>query len=150
MVYKRHDIATRIQALALFEAGIPIPRITEFTGIPKRTIYDLQAKAKARGYNPKVSKLLKIEYVEDGARSGRPRNISREQEGAQEPIQNGQNAREENLEIIALEATISAREGEKEHTGNKDYSQVEKVSQDHQQIAAHWMAKEAWPASRRC
>ena len=76
MVYQKHDIGARIQALSLLEVGTPISLITEITGISQRSVYHLKVKAKQRGYDPKVSRVIKVEYVEDGARSGRPKKIS--------------------------------------------------------------------------
>lgn len=65
MVFKKHDIAVRIQALALVEEGIPTKRVTEITGLSRKTIYNLRKKACERGYNPAQSRELKIEYVDD-------------------------------------------------------------------------------------
>ena len=67
-----HDPGIRLQALALVEAGME-PKIVEaFTGVRRSTISRLRKKARERGYNPEISRKLLIEYVIDGARSGRP------------------------------------------------------------------------------
>jgi len=47
-----HDIGTRIQALALFEAGIPINDIVEITQITKSSINRYCLKAVKNGYDP--------------------------------------------------------------------------------------------------
>ena len=38
----------------------------------------IQKKAYERGYDPRISTVLRLEYVEDGARSGRPKTASSE------------------------------------------------------------------------
>ena len=73
MVFKQHDLAVRIQALALVEEGIAVKRVTELTGLARATVYDLKKKARQRGYDPTISRILKMEYVEDAPRSGRPK-----------------------------------------------------------------------------
>ena len=80
MVYKKHNIGTNIQALALAEAGTPVQLVSQTTGLAPRTIYHLRVKARARGFDPQVSPMLKLEYVEDGDKSGRPKKISEERE----------------------------------------------------------------------
>lgn len=80
MVYKKHNVGTRVQALALVEYGIPVDKVTAWTGLSRSTIYELKAKAKERGYNPQIDKTLKIEYVVDAPRSGRPRKVTEAKE----------------------------------------------------------------------
>jgi transposase len=79
MVFQAHDIATRVQALALYEEGITIKRIMEITGLSRSTIYDLRKKARKRGYDPTVSRIILLKYVEDAPRSGRPTKATEEQ-----------------------------------------------------------------------
>ena len=50
----------------------------EITSLSRRTIFDLKKKARERGYNPAQSRTLKIEYVEDASRSGRPKEVIEE------------------------------------------------------------------------
>ena len=78
MGLKQHDIAVRIQALALAEEGITVERIIEITGLSRRTIFNLKKRARERGYNPAQSRALKMEYVEDAPRSGRPKVTTEE------------------------------------------------------------------------
>ncbi|KAI9776974.1 MAG: hypothetical protein M1839_009118 [Geoglossum umbratile] len=73
MVFKQHDLAVRIQALALVEEGVTVKRVMELTGLARATVYDLKRKTRQRGYDPAVSRVLKMEYVEDAPRSGRPK-----------------------------------------------------------------------------
>ena len=64
----------RLQALALYEAGIPAAAAAERAGIKSaKTVSNILKKAQSRGYDRNVSTILKLEYVSDGAKSGRPR-----------------------------------------------------------------------------
>lgn len=64
----------RLQALALYEAGIPAAVAAERAGIKSaKTVSNIVKKAQSRGYDRNVSTVLRLEYVSDGARSGRPR-----------------------------------------------------------------------------
>ena len=64
----------RLQALALYEAGIPAATAAERAGIKSaKTVSNILKKAQSRGYDRNVSTILKLEYVSDGAKSGRPR-----------------------------------------------------------------------------
>lgn len=67
-----YDIGTRVQALTLLEAGVPIPHITALTTIKKTGIYRLWQTAVQRGYNLDICKKILIKYVGDAPRSGRP------------------------------------------------------------------------------
>lgn len=68
-----YDPGTRLQALALAEAGIPLPIIQAVTQLSRQSIYRLKRQARERGFDPAVSLQLKLEYVVDRPRSGRPR-----------------------------------------------------------------------------
>jgi transposase len=78
MVYQAFDIATHVQALALFEEGITIKHIIEITGLFRHSIYDLRKRAQQRGYNPTVSRVILMKYIEDAPRSGRPKKATEE------------------------------------------------------------------------
>ena len=69
----KHQIGPRIQALTMLQIGIPIRQITALTNLSKSTIHRHHNKAITRGYNPKVSTLIHVSYVEDAKRSGRPK-----------------------------------------------------------------------------
>ena len=65
--------AQRLQALALYTYGVPAMNACTTAGIKHpRTVWRLLQKAKDRGFDPESSSVLKIEYVQDAARSGRP------------------------------------------------------------------------------
>ncbi|KAF2178977.1 hypothetical protein K469DRAFT_480008, partial [Zopfia rhizophila CBS 207.26] len=66
------DPATRAQAIALHTEGVPNSRIREATGLGRSTIKDIVKEAKARGYDPEVSKTVTMAHVIDKPRSGRP------------------------------------------------------------------------------
>ncbi len=70
-----YDPGTRLQALALAEAGIPLPIIQAVTKLSRQSIYRLKRQARERGFDPAVSLQLKLEYVADRPRSGRPRAV---------------------------------------------------------------------------
>jgi hypothetical protein len=61
----KHDIGTRVQALSLFEHGVPILQIVAITIVSQSSIYRLRAIAISRGYNPEISKKILAIYVED-------------------------------------------------------------------------------------
>ena len=68
----------RLQALALYEAGIPAAVAAERAGIKSaKTVSNIVKKAQSRGYDRNVSTVLKLEYVSDGVRSGRPRKADK-------------------------------------------------------------------------
>ena len=71
-----HDDGIRLQALTMAEYGVPVAEITTITGVTKSTIYRLKKKARDRGYNPEISRALKLEYVTDNPHLGRPKQIT--------------------------------------------------------------------------
>ncbi|RFU29456.1 hypothetical protein B7463_g6902, partial [Scytalidium lignicola] len=85
----RHDLGTRVQALALLEASVPQPEITAITGIAKSSLYSLRRNAINRGYDPKVDRRILLKYVIDGPRSGRPRKYPKKGEEVEGGIANG-------------------------------------------------------------
>ncbi|KAF2184751.1 hypothetical protein K469DRAFT_521315, partial [Zopfia rhizophila CBS 207.26] len=62
----------RAQAITLYTEGVPNSRIRKATGLGRSIIKDIVKEAKARGYNPEVSKTVIIAHVIDKPRSGRP------------------------------------------------------------------------------
>jgi transposase len=65
-------------------------------------------KGQNRGYNPAHSFRVLLEYVEDGKRSGRPKEISEATEqGILASVAQDRNGREKSSEILAFEAGIS-------------------------------------------
>jgi hypothetical protein len=64
--------AQRIQAMALAEAGIEKKIAAASAGMTVSSVYRVIKKAKDRGYNKNESSVMKMEYVVDKPRSGRP------------------------------------------------------------------------------
>ena len=67
-----YDPGSQIQALILYEAGIAFHIIYALTNIPERTVQKIRQRAVERGYDPIVSKVILLKYVEDALRSKRP------------------------------------------------------------------------------
>lgn len=72
--------AQRIQAIALAEAGIDKKIAAATAGMTVSSLYRIIKQAKDRGYNKDESPILKMEYVVDEPRSGRPRKVNAENE----------------------------------------------------------------------
>ena len=72
-----HDVGTRLQALALVELGVPLEHIKAITLMSSKSVYRLKRQARERGYNPEVSRQLKLAYVVDKPRTGRPKKYGR-------------------------------------------------------------------------
>jgi len=110
MPFKQHDVAVHIQALALVEEGISVNRVMQITGLARRTIFDLKKRARERGYNPTLSRALKMEYVEDAPRSGRPKVVTEEQrETLLAHVRSSREGREKSTEELGWLIGVSAR-----------------------------------------
>jgi transposase len=68
--------------LALAEYGIPVQHIKHHLNMSVNTIQRLRKTARERGFDPAVSPQLKLEYVEDAPRSGRPSKLTPQMEDA--------------------------------------------------------------------
>ena len=102
-----HDNGTRLQALALAEAGIAIKIVTAITEISRQTVSRLQKQARTRGYNPEASKKLLLSYVIDEPRSGRPAMITPQLETAVlASIRKDRDGREKTSLMLAAEQGI--------------------------------------------
>lgn len=73
-----HTTAQRLQALALVEYGIPAKTVAKICEMSHQTVYAMKKKARQRGYDPDVSRVLKEEYVIDAPRSGQPLKVARQ------------------------------------------------------------------------
>ena len=69
-----YDKATRAQALTLKMLGVSNAEIEQHTGMETRSLNALFKRAKERGFDPQTSPKILDAYVEDGKRSGRPKN----------------------------------------------------------------------------
>ena len=70
-----YDDGQRLQALSLAEFGVALKTAAEQAGLTggAKAVRRLQQKARSRGYDPAISKILKLSYVVDSPRSGRPK-----------------------------------------------------------------------------
>ncbi len=66
--------------MALAEAGIEKKIAAASAGMTVSSVYRVIKKAKAREYNKDESSIMKMEYVVDESRSGRPRKANAEKE----------------------------------------------------------------------
>ena len=73
-----HDNGTRLQTLALAEAEIAVKIITAITEISRWIVSRLQKQARAREYDPNISKKLLLSYVTDAPKSERPTVVTPE------------------------------------------------------------------------
>jgi transposase len=70
------DVGVRIQALAMLEVGYTPAQIEEIIGVKPSATYRFRRIAIERGYNPKESKKILLEYLVDAPRSGRPTKVT--------------------------------------------------------------------------
>lgn len=72
-----YTAAQRLQALSLAKAGIAMNIIKAMTEIKSEsTIYRYKKQARERGYDPAISRVMKMEYVKNAPRSSRPTKIT--------------------------------------------------------------------------
>ncbi|KAF4216556.1 hypothetical protein CNMCM8980_001993 [Aspergillus fumigatiaffinis] len=103
-----HPVTVRVQALTLAYCGVDMKHIEATTGMPRQTIQYWLKKARERGYNLEIDPRILPVYVEDGKRTGRPKEITEATEQAiLESISKDRNGREKSSEILAFEAGIS-------------------------------------------
>ena len=76
MVNKHHDIGERVQALTLLTIGWPPAAVADYTKISLSQVNKIRQKAKERGFQPEISRVILIDYVRDAPRSGRPRKTA--------------------------------------------------------------------------
>jgi transposase len=70
----QYDIATRAQALAYKQYGLPNSEIESLTGITARHVNRLLDRAIERGFDPSAPRpVIRDSYVADAVRTGRPR-----------------------------------------------------------------------------
>ena len=104
-----HDDGTRLQALALVEAGMAHKIVTAITEISRRSIGRLQKQARDRGYDPSNSRKLLLSHVSDAPRSGRPPIITPELESAIiAAVRKDRYGREKTSFMLAAEQGISS------------------------------------------
>jgi transposase len=103
-----YPVELRVQALALASYGVKVSDVASLTGISERAVYDLIKRARDRGYNFQADPRIRREHVEDGKRSGRPKEITDEvKQAVIASIQKDRAGREKSSEVLAYEAGIS-------------------------------------------
>ena len=107
-VGRRYSIAQRVQCLTLLALKIERKKIRELTTIPLQTQSNILKKAQSRGYNPDVDFRILDYYVEDGSRSGRPREVEEEtKQLIVDSVQRDRAGREKTAAILAYEHGVS-------------------------------------------
>ncbi len=66
----------RIQAISIAETGIDKKIAAASAGMTLSSVYRVIKKAKDRGYNKDESTIMKMKYVVDDPRSGRPLKVT--------------------------------------------------------------------------
>ncbi|KAJ8198708.1 hypothetical protein LV164_002848 [Aspergillus fumigatus] len=72
-----HPIELRIQILGLSAFGVDSKEIAAALDAPVRSVQRIIQRAKERGFDPATDPRVKMEYVEDAERSGRPKKGSK-------------------------------------------------------------------------
>ncbi|KIX09038.1 uncharacterized protein Z518_00116 [Rhinocladiella mackenziei CBS 650.93] len=100
----RYSIAQRAQVVSLHTIGLKSEDIASLLRIPARTIYKIVKKVKERGFNPQEDPRLLDHYVEDGYKSGRPKEIKETAEiEVLDDIRRGRADREKSTDVLAYE-----------------------------------------------
>jgi hypothetical protein len=104
----RYTTAQRIHCLALLAEGFPAAVVEKKTGVTARSQSNIWKKAKKRGFEPDKDPFVLKTYVVDGERSGRPKEILKDQEDELlKSVQNNRAGREKSSEVLAYEQGIS-------------------------------------------
>lgn len=105
----RYSLAERVQALTLHSVGFSTQQIFERIKIPPRTTRNIIQKALSRGYRPEEDPRILNHFVEDGMKSGRPKEIGEDTENeVLSAVCRDRNGREKSTEVLAYEFGISS------------------------------------------
>ena len=105
---RRYPLSLRVQCLTLLSLGFDAKFVQDQCGVPARTQKNIWKKAQSRGFDPTVDKRILDWYVQDGSRSGRPKEISAQVEANLiANVQACRAGREKSSEVLAYEASIS-------------------------------------------
>lgn len=105
----RYSIAERVQALTYLSLGYKPRQVEELIGVKERTARNILTKAKERGFDPQHSLKILEHHVEDGAKSGRPKEITKEVEKHLISLVVADRAgREKSSDVLAYESGISS------------------------------------------
>lgn len=104
----RYSIVQRVQCLTLQAEGFSWRDIEAKTGVKQPAQSYIKKRAYERGFRPEQDPRIVEHYVEDGARSGRPKEITVETEQRLLAIKNADAAgREKSSQVLAGECGIS-------------------------------------------
>jgi transposase len=108
VVRPKYSIAQRVQCLTLLVEGYSGREIERRTGIKPSAQTYMKKKAFDRGFRPDQDPRILDCYVEDGARSGRPKEITLETEQRLlDNVRVDRSGREKSSEVLAYECGIS-------------------------------------------
>ena len=89
--------------------GIAVKVVQAVTGVSTQSISYIKRKARDRRYDPTVSRILNVEYVEDACRSGRPPKVTSELEQAiLDNVRHDRNDREKSSAVLGYEHGVSS------------------------------------------
>ena len=104
----RYSIPQRVQCLTLIAEGFSGRFIETKTGIKPSAQTHLKNKAFQRGFRPDSDPQILLHHVEDGARSGRPKQITlTTEQNLIQSVKADRAEREKSSEVLAYEAGIS-------------------------------------------
>ena len=94
-------IGQRLQALSLIEHGISAKVVQAITEVSIQSISSLKRKARDRGYDPTVSRVLKVEYVQDA-------QVTPAIEQTILNVRHDRNGREKSSAVLGYEHAVSS------------------------------------------
>lgn len=104
----RYTLAQRIQCLTLLTEGFPAAHVKEKTGVSERSQGAIRKKAYDRGFDPDKDPRILEAYVVDGVRSGRPKEITQEQEDeVLSIVRSDRSGREKSTEVLGYETGMN-------------------------------------------
>jgi len=104
----RYSIAQRVQCLTLQAEGFSWKDIEVKTGVKQSAQSTIKKRAFQRGFRPEQDPRILEYYVEDGARSGRPKEIAPEvEQRLLDSNSADRSGREKSSEVLAYECGIS-------------------------------------------
>lgn len=104
----RYTLAQRMQCLTLLAEGCPAAHVKEKTGVSERSQRAIRKKAYDRGFEPDKDPRILEAYVVDGAHTGRPKEITKEQEDkVLSIVRSDRSGREKSTEVLAYETGMS-------------------------------------------
>ena len=103
-----HPTAKRIQALSLVEHGVPAKDVAAICEMSSSTVHRLKIKARERGYDPSISRVLKEEYVIDAPRSGQPPKVTEVEKAILDNVRKDRAEREKSSAFLGAEYDLSS------------------------------------------